>query len=70
MRLEGAKRRNEGKRHKGMAILQQLCYPNPRTLRDKSNNPRIRRKDLEGVKRHLAVFTFVYLKVYIKIITK
>lgn len=70
MKLKGAERRNEGKRHKGMAILQQLCYPNPRTLRDKSNNPRIRRKDLEGVKRHLAVFTFAYLKVYIEIITK
>lgn len=71
MRLKGAERRNEDKRHKGLAILQQLCSPNPRTLRDKSNNnPRIRQEDHEGVKRYLAVFTFVFLKGYIKIITK
>lgn len=70
MRLKEDERRNEDKRHKGLAILQQLCYPNPRTLRDKSNNPRIRWEDHEGVKRYLAVFTFVFLKGYIKIITK
>lgn len=29
---------------RGLAILQQLCYPNPRPLRDKSSHPRIEEK--------------------------
>lgn len=29
---------------RGLAILQQLCYPNPRPLRDKSSHPKIEEK--------------------------
>ena len=41
-----------------------------RPLRDKPSNPRVRWKDHEGVKRYMAVFTFVFLNSYIKIITE